>query len=348
MAGKIDIRDLSKEELIKELAAIGAEKFRSGQILDWVYKKAISDFDAMVNLPAGLRQSLKERFCISRLCLKKELVSSDGTRKFLFKLQDSNLIESVLIPSKNTTTVCVSSQVGCKFACKFCASGKGGFIRDLRPSEITGQVSIAGTVPLTNVVFMGMGEPLDNYENVLKAIRILNAPYAFNIGQRKITISTCGIVPAIKRLSEEGLQIELSISLHSADDKVRSQIMGVNKRYPIKELIGACREYIKETSRQLTFEYVLLKGINDSEEAAVKLAGLLKGLLCKVNLIPFNAVEGAGCIPPEPAVVKRFKQILDKKGIRALIRVTRGPDIAAACGQLRLAYSNFLLGLSIL
>lgn len=334
MAHLIDIKDLSKEELVKEISSLGAEKFRAVQVLSWVYKKHVREFDGMVNLPAGLRDLLKGKFYISGLKQVRELASTDGTRKFLFGLEDSSMIESVFIPSKNTNTACVSSQVGCRFACKFCASGRGGFVRNLRPAEMINQVLQMG-IPISNVVFMGMGEPLDNYENVLKAVRQLNAPYALGIGRRKITISTCGIVPGIKRLIKEDLQVELSISLHSPDDKVRSALMGVNNKYPLKELISACREYIKETNRQITFEYVLIKGVNDSRDTAERLAKLIKGLTAKVNLIPYNPSEGTGYLAPGPKSIKEFKQTLDRRGVISIIRVTRGADILAACGQLR-------------
>jgi 23S rRNA (adenine2503-C2)-methyltransferase len=274
----------------------------------------------------------------------KERVSKDGTRKFLFGLEDAETIESVFIPSKNTNTVCVSSQVGCKFACRFCASGRAGFVRNLRPAEMVNQVlEIASSVRgqfskrelSPNVVFMGMGEPLDNYDNVLKAIRILNAPYGLGIGQRKITISTCGIIPGIKRLMGEDLQIELSVSLHSPDDKTRSAIMAVNKRYPIKALMAALKGYIAKTNRQVTLEYVLIKGMNDSKEAAEALANLIKGGLFKVNLIRFNLVEGMDYDAPDEKAVRSFKKILDENKIVSTIRVSRGQDIEAACGQIR-------------
>jgi 23S rRNA (adenine2503-C2)-methyltransferase len=359
MAGqiaKVDLKDLLKEELVNKLNALGVEKFRAEQVLNWIYKKNVCDLDAMTNLAPELKGSLKERFYISCLKLARELTSKDGTRKFLFELEDGERIESVFIPSKNTSTVCASSQVGCKFACAFCASGKGGFVRNLRPAEIINQVLYIKTphpAPspqrgegwgegVTNVVFMGMGEPLDNYEAVLKAVRILNAPYGLGIGQRKITISTCGLVPQIKRLSKEGLQIELSVSLHSANDKMRSGIMGVNNRYPLKELIAALKGYIKETGRQVTFEYVVINGINDSARAAQELAGLIKDMLAptkaglaKVNLIQFNPVDGLDYSVPSPQAVKEFKNTLDKRGVISVIRATRGDDISAACGQLR-------------
>ncbi|MBI4336154.1 MAG: 23S rRNA (adenine(2503)-C(2))-methyltransferase RlmN [Candidatus Omnitrophica bacterium] len=331
--------------MIEGIGGLGIEKFRAGQILEWVYKKHARGFDEMTNLPAALKGLLKEKFFISCLKPSKELISKDGTKKFLFELEDGERIESVFIPSRNTKTVCVSSQVGCKFACGFCASGMAGFRRNLRPAEMVNQVLYAGAglkpAPakqrvVTNIVFMGMGEPLDNYDNVLKAIRIINAPYGLNIGQRKITISTSGVAPAIRRLIDEGLRIELSVSLHAPTDNLRSRLMGINKRYPIKELMEAAGEYIGKTSRQVTFEYIMIKGVNDTDRAASELAGLLKGMLAKVNLIPYNPVKGLGYAASLPETMERFKGILEKNKIVSVIRARRGEDIAAACGQLRL------------
>lgn len=362
MAKIVDIKDLLREELIKEIRSAGLEEYRAAQILDWIYKKRVRDFGAMTNLSPGQREALKKKFYISDIEILKELVSKDGTRKFLFGLEDGQKVETVFIPSKNTNTVCVSSQVGCRFACRFCASGKTGFIRNLRPAEMVNQVLHMGTiltkgdsslqnlkswfencpqlgwrtVPLSNIVFMGMGEPMDNYDNVLQAIRILNAPYGLNIGQRKITISTAGITPAIRRLSGEGLQIELSVSLHSPDDEVRSSIMAVNKKFPLKDLMAALREYIKKTNRQVTFEYVLIRGVNDRPQDAEGLAKLIKGMIAKVNVITFNPVDGLDYLAPERNAIRHFKDILDKNGVASTIRVPRGQDIDAACGQLRL------------
>ena len=321
---------------------LGLEPFRSSQILDWVYKKCARDFNGMSNLSAACRETLAKKLYISGLKLLKEQVSQDATRKFLFELEDGESIESVFIPSANTDTACISSQVGCRFACSFCASGKKGFVRNLLPAEMVNQVLSIREVPLriTNIVFMGIGEPLDNYDNVLKAARLLNAPYGLNIGQRKITISTAGVVPGIRRLAGEDLQVELSISLHGANDKMRSGIMGINNKYPIKELIAASREYIIKKRRQVTFEYVLIEGLNDSKKDAEELAALIRGMLAKVNLIPLNAVEGLGYAPPGPKQIKGFKDILDKKGITSIVRATRGMDISASCGQLKLSHKQ--------
>jgi 23S rRNA (adenine2503-C2)-methyltransferase len=294
----------------------------------------------MTNLPAQSRAALAEKFYISGLKAVKEVVSRDGTRKFLLALQDGQKIESVFIPSRRTNTVCVSSQAGCKFACAFCASGKGGFVRDLNPAEMVNQVLFvrARGINVTNAVFMGMGEPFDNYSSVLKAVRLLNAPYGLGMGQRRITISTSGVIPGIKKLADEHLQVELSVSLHTADDKTRSRLMLVNKRYPLAELIKACADYAKKTRRQVTFEYVLIKEVNDSAGDAAALAGLLKdiGNLAKVNLITFNAVENFGFMPSEEKVVRGFKAALEERKVLSTVRASRGADIEAACGQLRM------------
>ena len=337
---KIDIKDLLLEDLEKKINSLGIERFRAQQVLSWIYKRYINDFNEMTNLSAELKEKLKVSFCINDLHMLKELKSEDGTKKFLFMLEDKENIESVFIPSRKTSTICISSQVGCKFSCRFCASGKGGFRRNLKPAEMIDQVLFLRKAGLdvTNVVFMGMGEPLDNYDNVLKAVRILNASYGLGIGQRKITISTCGLVPEIKNLAQEGLQIELSISLHSPNDKTRSMLMGINNKYPLGDLIGACKDYIDKTNRQVTFEYVLIAGVNDSKKDARDLTVLLKGMLAKVNLIAFNPVEGLDYISPSKNSIREFKDLLDAKGIVSTVRSPRGPDIDAACGQLRLRY----------
>jgi 23S rRNA (adenine2503-C2)-methyltransferase len=350
MAGpipKIDIKDLSREELAKEVSLLRIEHFRTEQILDWVYKKYVCDFDKMPNLSVKQTGLLKEKFYISGLRPVRRQVSNDETVKLLFELEDGQEIESVFIPSKNTNTVCISTQVGCRFACTFCASGRGGFTRNLRPSEIINQALYFRKegFDVTNVVFMGMGEPFDNYGNVLKAIKILNAPYGLGIGQRKITVSTAGVIPGIKRFTEENLQVELSISLHGPGDKIRSKLMPINKRYPVEELISACREYVKKTNRQITFEYIIIKDVNDSRYDAVELAGLIKGLISKVNLIPYNVIQDSAYAPPEPKTIKAFKGIMDKRGVVSVIRVTRGADISAACGQLKLMHETDKKGL---
>jgi len=335
-----DIRDYSLDELKDVFKGWGQTAYRAKQAFSWLYQKRTASFDLMSNLSLELREKLKDNFSLDRLKLEKLQESGDTTKKFLFALEDGNLIESVLIPVKERLTVCLSSQAGCLFSCGFCASGIAGFKRDLKVSEITGQLleisyRINPETALTNVVFMGTGEPLDNYENVLKAIRIINAPAGFHIGARRITISTCGIIPGIKRLASEGLQIELSVSLHAADEKTRTRLMPVNKKYPLKDLISACKDYAVLTKRQVTFEYVLIKDLNCSKEAGDNLVRLLRGWECKVNLLVYNPVREFPYQPPEEREVEFFVWLLRKEGIVVTLRKSRGKDIDGACGQLR-------------
>jgi 23S rRNA (adenine2503-C2)-methyltransferase len=296
----------------------------------------------MTDIPEGLRLRLKAKFHITHLTpLDSRSSSVDGTTKHLFKLEDANTVEAVFLPEPKRVTVCLSSQVGCKFSCSFCASAPFGFVRNLKASEILDEaLFLRGENPsraITNVVFMGIGEPLDNYDNVMKAVRIFNDKDAFNIGARRITISTCGIIPGIKRLSQEGLQVELSVSLHSADDQARSKIVPINKRYPLKELIASCREYTEKTGRVITFEYVLIKGVNSSKEDAVKMMRLLKGAKCKVNMISYNKIKAKDYEEPSPKDVALFMKTLKAGGVNATHRKSKGEDIDAGCGQLRIS-----------
>lgn len=339
---KIDIKNLPKDELAERLKEIGAEPYRVGQILRWLYKSGARSFDDMTDLPAGLRDKLKSTFHLTHLTLLDTRSSAiDGTTKYLFKLEDGNTIETVFLPEPKRATVCISSQVGCKFNCSFCASSPFGFARNLKASEMLDEVLTARaknpSKQITNIVFMGIGEPFDNYDNVIKTIRIFNDKESFNIGARRITISTCGLIPGIKRLMGEGLQVELSVSLHSADDRKRSEIVPVNKKYPVNELIEACREYTASTNRVITFEYVLIKELNSSEADAVKLAGLLKGVKCKVNTISYNKIKALDYDEPSPKDVKAFMKILQDRGVSAVHRKSKGEDIDAGCGQLRIA-----------
>ncbi len=334
-----NIKDLTLEDLKRILANWQQPTFHARQIFSWIFKKQVIDFDQMSNLSLSLRECLKKNFYVLDLKLAEIAESRDKTKKFLFELNDGNLIEAVTIPTEKRLTGCVSTQVGCKFACCFCASGLSGFKRNLSCGEILDEVLYLKNnshQQLSHIVFMGIGEPLDNYDQVLKAVRIINSDYAFHIGARRITISTCGVIPGIKKLSHEDLQIELSISLHSADDKVRSRLMPINKAYPIKDLISCCREYIKKTNRQITFEYVLIKGINSDLPAAEKLVKILKDLNCKVNLIPANSLKELKVEPPNKLNILFFKDCLLKQGINVTLRRPRGQDIEAACGQLRL------------
>jgi 23S rRNA (adenine2503-C2)-methyltransferase len=340
-----DIKELSLKELEDKLLCWGSPKYYARGIFNWIYQKGAYEFSRMSNLPVSLRKSLTGEFSILNLSLADLQESGDGTTKFLFESADKNLVEAVSIPAARRTTGCISSQAGCKFGCNFCASGLAGFKRNLTCGEILDEVlylkNNAAGGQLTHIVFMGTGEPLDNYENVLAAIRLINSPLAFNIGARRITISTCGVVPGIKRLQAEDLQIELSISLHSAVDKIRSQLMPVNNKYPLAALIKCCQEYIARTNRQITFEYVLIKGVNADLTAAQALVNLLKDLrLAKVNLIPANCVAEAKIQSPDEAGVVVFKNHLYKAGLNVTLRRERGQDIDAACGQLRLKYEE--------
>ena len=340
-----DIKELSLVELKDKLRQWQHPDFHAAQILRWIYQRGVQEFSQMTDLSAGLRRKLDENFSLGNLRLKSILASRDGTEKFLLQLGDGHLIESVMIPTQARFTGCVSTQVGCKFACLFCASGMGGFKRDLTVAEILGQVLYlkynSQAKNLTHLVFMGIGEPLDNYDNVLRAVRTLNSKDGLGLGARRITISTCGIIPGIRRLSEEKLQIELSVSLHSADDRTRSLLVPVNKKYPLKDLIAACQEYIKKTKRQITFEYVLIKDINSSLSNAQKLTGLCRILkTCKVNLIPANIVGEKQIQPPNKLEILLFRDRLLKSGINVTLRKARGGDIQASCGQLRLRYEK--------
>ncbi|MFA6358500.1 MAG: 23S rRNA (adenine(2503)-C(2))-methyltransferase RlmN [Candidatus Omnitrophota bacterium] len=341
-----DIKELDLKELQSQLLSLGSQKYYAQEIFNWVYSKGAHEFSSMSNLPGLLRKSLADKFYILGLGLIDLQESVDGTKKFLFELNDKNSVEAVNIPAANRSTGCISSQVGCKYSCQFCASGLKGFKRNLTKGEILDEVlylknNAGKSNPLTHIVFMGTGEPLDNYENVLGAIRIINSPGAFNIGARRITISTCGVIPAIEKLALEDLQIELSISLHGADDLIRSRLMPVNKKYPLESLIKCCHEYIVKTNRQITFEYILIKGINSDLASVEKLITLLKDLrLAKVNLIPANPIPELKIMPPRAQEVDLFKESLFNAGINVTLRRERGQDIDAACGQLRLKYEK--------
>ncbi len=335
-----DIRNLTLRELDKNLTAGGFPAYRARQVFDWLYKKGIGDFAAMANLPQDLKTFLKSYYTISSPVIEKIQTSADLTQKFLLRLKDRSLIESVSIPAKSRLTACLSTQVGCRYSCAFCASGMAGFRRNLDTGEIIGQfLTIAAHVPgghISNVVFMGIGEPLDNYENLLRAIRILNDEHGIKLGARKMTISTCGLAPAIERLSREKLQLELSVSLHAATDEKRSQLLPVNKRFPLETLMRALRVYAQATKRKITFEYVLLRAFNTTVEDAQALISLIRGLNARVNLIPFNpAASRLGFEPPVKLEVLFFKSYLEKHGVDVTLRLPRGSDISAACGQLR-------------
>lgn len=339
---KADIKSMSKEELGLRFKEMGLEPYRARQVFKWLYSKLARSFDDMTDIPENLRSKLKNSFHLTRLtAIDSKRSRLDGTTKYLFKLEDGNTLEAVFLPEDTRATICLSSQIGCKYACSFCASAPFGFVRNLKVSEILDQViHVEISNPgrkVTNLVFMGIGEPMDNYANVLKAIRTLNDPEAFNIGARKITISTCGIIPGIERLKSEGIQVELSVSLHSAKDDVRSKLVPINKKYPIDELMAACADYTEATGRVITFEYVLMKGENASKDDARALVTLLKGKKCKVNVISYNNISAAGYVQPSRRDVMDFMGILKAGSINATKRKSKGEDIDAGCGQLRIS-----------
>jgi len=336
---KKDIKNLTLKEFINYLEELGYPKYHAKQILSWIYQRGTEDFSLMSNLSLKFRKDLQKYFYLSLFNIKKLLVSKDKTKKYLFELEDGNAIESVLIPHKERNTICLSTQVGCKYACKFCASGALGFTRNLSQSEILNQViSIRKDTGknINNIVFMGIGEPLDNYDALLNSIRIINAKYGFNIGQRKITISTVGYIDGIRKLSKEGMQIELSVSLHSAIDSKRDKIIPINKKYPLKELLSCLKDFAKLTKRKVTFEYMLLGEFNTSVDDASKLVSFANGIDCKVNLIPFNPTQIGHFLAPKKLEVLFFRDYLSKHHVDVTIRRPRGQDIEAACGQLRL------------
>ncbi len=369
-----DIKSQTAEELQATLQAWGQPQYRAAQLLEWLYVHRVTGWDAMKNLPRSLRQQLEENYTNYALELVKVQGAEDTTGKFLWRLSDHSLIESVLIPANpalygepsDRHTLCVSTQVGCAYGCKFCASGLDGLKRNLRPEEIVDQVLAVGRISpesrvlspesddrlhsglrtqdsgprtprlIDNIVMMGMGEPLANYDNLLRALRILNAPWGGGIGARKITISTSGLAPQIRKLAEEPLQFRLAVSLHGATDEVRNRIMPINHKYPLRELAAACEFYQQKNGRKITFEYILIAEVNDGLDQIKPLAALAKRLNAKVNLIPYNRVEGLPWERPSDAAQEAFLEALEKQKVVATLRREKGHDIAAACGQLRL------------
>jgi len=343
---KSSLTGIILEELADFLQKRGAASYRAKQVTDWIYKKRVASFDAMTDLPNELRAELTAEFDTPKTEVVRVLGSKDTTQKFLFRLRDQNLIESVLIPASpalygepsDRRTICVSTQVGCAYGCKFCASGLEGFTRNLDAAEIVQQLIAVEEISgekIDNVVFMGMGEPLANLKNLLRAIRIINAPWGLGIGARHITVSTSGLAPQIRELANEPAQFRLALSLHGATDEVRGRIMPVNRKYPLKVLLEACDYYVAKKGR-MTFEYILIAGVNDSDEQACELAKIARRLSAKINLIPYNTVEGLEWSRPSRAQQEAFQSILQKHGVVATLRREKGHDIAAACGQLRL------------
>jgi 23S rRNA (adenine2503-C2)-methyltransferase len=344
---KLSLTGIILEELADFLRERGAPSYRAKQITDWIYKKRVASFDAMTDLPNELRAQLAAEFDTAKTEVVRVLGSKDTTQKFLFRLRDQNLIESVLIPASpalygqrsDRRTICVSTQVGCAYGCKFCASGLDGWTRNLDAVQQLIAVEKESGEKIDNVVFMGMGEPLANLRNLLRAIRIINAPWGLGIGARRITISTSGLAPQIRELANESTQFRLALSLHGATDEVRGRIMPVNRKYPLKVLLEACDYYVAKKGR-LTFEYILIAGINDTDEQARELAKIARRLSAKINLIPYNTVEGLEWSRPSRARQEKFQSILRKHDVVATLRREKGHDIAAACGQLRLQTSR--------
>lgn len=333
-----NIKDFDLAELQEEFVALGEKKYRAEQVFKWLYVDKVKSFEEMTNLSIDLRAKLNENYTLCNYNIIKKLESVDGTKKYLFDVLDGNAIETVLMQYHHGKTVCVSSQIGCKMGCKFCASTGIPFVRNLTAGEIVEQIlAVEQDIgdKISNIVFMGIGEPLDNYDNVIKAIKILNNQKGLNIGTRHISISTSGLVPRIYDLANENIQCTLSVSLHATTDEQRSSMMPVNNRYNIAELMKACKDYIKITNKRISFEYALAKDNNDNLEDAERLAKLLKGMLCHVNLIPINKIENGKYSKSSNENIFKFRDYLNEKGIVATIRRELGSDIDAACGQLR-------------
>ena len=344
---KIDIRSLQFQKLEDKVREFHEPLYRARQIADWLYQKRVQSFDEMTDLAQEFRSRLAEQFDFSQSEIVRVLGSHDTTLKFLLRLNDESLIETVLIPASpalygsrsDRRTICISTQVGCAYGCKFCASGLEGFSRNLKPNEIVDQIIAVERQTgekIDNIVFMGMGEPLANLENVMRAIRIINAPWGLGIGARHITVSTSGLAPQIRKLADEPLQIRLAVSLHGATDAVRNQIMPINRRYNVETLLAACDYYTARKKQRLTFEYILIAGVNDFDEQARALARHAKRLSAKVNLIPYNIVHGLVWSRPAQDRQEKFLSILRERGVAATLRREKGHDIDAACGQLRL------------
>ena len=335
---KIDIKSLNYEEMNAFVLEMGQKAFRSKQIYQWIHKQLVSSFDEMTNLSKDLREELEKRATIRGARVVKRQTSLDGTNKFLMELSDGNHVESVLMKYKHGNSVCISTQVGCRMGCRFCASTVGGLVRSLKTSEMLDQIYEIQRITgerVSNVILMGIGEPLDNYDNVTKFIRMLSDEHGLNISQRNLTLSTCGLVDKIKELARENLTITLAISLHAPNDELRREMMPIANKYSIAEIMKACRYYIDTTGRRVTFEYSMVEGKNDSQKEAKELCNLLRGLNCHVNLIPLNPVEGRMGQRSLRTHIEEFKLTLEKNHINVTIRREMGRDIDAACGQLR-------------
>ena len=338
-----DIKSMYEEELKEEFAKMGEPAYRAGQVYKWLHE-GVKSFDEMTNISKKLRERLMENYYISNAAIEKKLISAyDDTKKYLFSFGDGEMVESVLMKYHHGYTSCISTQVGCKMGCTFCATGKSGFSRNLTASEMIAQLQTEqqdNNIRISNIVLMGMGEPLDNFENVIRFLKLVSSENGMNIGMRHISLSTCGIVPKIYELADMKLQLTLSVSLHAPNDQIRSRTMPVNRKYNIDELLKACQYYVRQTNRRISFEYAMIDGVNDSVANAEELAKRLKGILSHVNLIPVNAVKGTGYEKSKKESIKRFIAVLERAGITATVRRTLGSDINASCGQLRRSVSD--------
>ncbi len=333
-----DIKSMYENELKDALAAMGEPSYRAAQIYQWLHS-GVKSFDEMTNIPKRLREKLVNKYYISSAAIEKKLISAyDNTKKYLFSFYDGETAESVLMSYHHGYTSCISTQAGCRMGCTFCATGKSGFSRNLTPSEMIAQLQteqLDNGIRISNIVLMGMGEPLDNFDNVVRFLHLVSSEHGMNIGMRHISLSTCGIVPKIYELADMKFQLTLSVSLHAPNNRIRSRTMPVNRRYDMDQLLKACRYYIQQTNRRISFEYAMIDGVNDSDNDARELASRLKGMLCHVNLIPVNSVGGTGYKKSKKDRMKSFISILEKSGITATVRRTLGSDINASCGQLR-------------
>jgi len=335
---KVDLKGLDLQETEQWFTGLGFEEYRARQVRQWLFKRLVNSFEQMTNLSKDLRGILEHKARITQLENIKTQVSSDGTKKYLFRLEDNNLIESVLIPERDHDTLCISSQAGCAMGCKFCLTANQGFRRNLTPSEIIDQViqakrSLNNPDRLKNIVFMGMGEPLANFDAVKKALKNIVHDDGMNFSKRRVTLSTCGLVPPLKKLGNE-INVKLAVSLNAADDKTRNMLMPINREYPLKSLLKACKEFPLPKGERITFEYILIKEVNDRDLDALRLSELLSGMRAKINLIPLNPHRGTHMNPPSMERILKFQDILIKKHFTTIIRKSRGRDIGAACGQL--------------
>lgn len=344
MSEKIDIKSMNQKELISFMEEIGEKAFRAKQIYQWIHEKQVDSFEEMTNISKKLIEVLKEKTYLTSLKKEEVQISKlDGTRKYLFLLEDGNVIESVLMRYKHGNSVCISSQVGCRMGCRFCASTLDGLVRGLTAGEMLDQIYQIGKdigERISNVVVMGTGEPLDNYDNLLKFIELLTDENGINISQRNLTVSTCGIVPRMRELADKNLAITLALSLHASNQQKRLELMPVANKYNIKEVVDACKYYFAQTGRRITFEYSLVGGVNDTDEDARELIQLIKGINCHVNLIPVNPIKERDYVQSNAKVIENFKNKLEKGGINATVRREMGRDIDGACGQLRKRYKD--------